>query len=351
MSHSEPLAPPAPPLPVPPRRRGTGQVTIRDVARMAGVAPMTVSRALNKPDQVSAQVRLRIRDAIKASGYVPNLTAGALSSGQSRLIAAVVPTISTLTLHPMLQALGDALEANGYQLLLGQTGYDNARRDALLETILGRRPGGIVLTGVLEDAAWSERLRASGVPIVETWDLTPTPLDMLVGFSHAAMARDVVRYFHGRGYRRLALFGGDDTRSRLRSEAFCGEAARLGLHPPVTHAVKAPASLMDGRTGLASVLAGTPEVDAVFCSSDLVALGVLAEARLRGLAVPARMAVMGCGDLPFGSDLEPSLSTVHVDGEAIGRTAAGMLMALIEGRAEAVKSVDVGFSIAQRGTS
>ena len=346
------MSAPGPSDAVPPRRRrGSGNVTIRDVARLAGVSPITVSRALSRPEQVSASIQARVREAVQNSGYVPNLIAGALSSGRSRLVAAVVPTISTLTLHPMLQALGDTLESSGYHLLLGQAGYDNARLDGLLETILGRQPGGIVLTGLLDSPLWRQRLQASGVPVVETWDLSPTPIDMLVGFSHADMARAVVRFLHARGRRQLALLGADDARAAVRSQAFVEMALQLGLPRPVLQAVAAPATLGSGREGLAALLAQAPDVSGIFCSSDLVAMGVLAEAAARGLSVPGQLSVVGCGDLPFSADLEPALTTVNVSGEAIGRQAARCIIGRIEGQPADAAIFDLGFSIVERASS
>lgn len=334
------------------RRRGTGHVTIRDVARLAGVAPITVSRALSTPAQVSPAVRERVREAVAASGYVPNLIAGALSSGQSRLVAALVPTISTLTLHPMLEALGDVLEAGGCQMLLGQTGYDNARRDGILETVLGRRPAGIVLTGTLDSPQWRQRLRASRVPVVETWDLIDDPIDMLVGFSHAEMARAVVHFLHAGGRRRLAFLGADDARSQARAEAFTAAAGALGMPAPVRHAVPAPATLRSGRDGLARLLAdGGEAVDGIFCNSDLMAMGVLIEAQARGVEIPARMAVVGCGDLPFSADVQPALTTVHLDGQAIGARAGRLLLDRIDGREAPPGVWDLGFSIIERATA
>ncbi|MDR6215346.1 LacI family DNA-binding transcriptional regulator [Paracidovorax wautersii] len=349
------VPPPAPvPAAAPPRRRGSGHVTIRDVAQLAGVAPMTVSRALSNPQQVSEAVRERVRAAVASSGYVPNLIAGALSSGHSRLVAALVPTISTLTLHPLLEALGRTLEPSGCQLLLGQTGYDNARLDGILETVLGRRPAGIVITGTLESATWRQRLRASGVPVVETWDLVDDPIDMLVGFSHADMAGAVVRFLHAGGRRRLAFFGADDARSRARAHAFQGAALALGMPAPLLHAAPAPATLRSGRDALSQLMAGAsdgPPVDGVFCNSDLMAMGVLIEAQQRGVAVPGQLAVVGCGDLPFSADFEPALTTVHLDGAAIGTRAGELLLERLQGGAAPAGATDLGFSIRQRATA
>ena len=130
-------------------RRGSGAVTLHDVAKLAGVAPITASRALNAPEQVSAEVRQKVADAVARTGYVPNRLAGGLASRRSRLVAAVVPTISGLVFLETVQSLTQALADKGYQLMLGQAGYGGTREDALLEAIIGRRPDGIVLTGIL----------------------------------------------------------------------------------------------------------------------------------------------------------------------------------------------------------
>jgi LacI family transcriptional regulator, gluconate utilization system Gnt-I transcriptional repressor len=330
------------------RRRGSGAVTLHDVARLANVAPITASRALNIPGRVSAEVYERVAEAVRRTGYVPNRLAGGLASTRSRLVAAVVPTIAGPVFLHTVQSLTAALAERGYQLMLGQSGYVDSREDALLEAIIGRRPDGIVLTGILHSAEGRRRLLASGIPIVETWDLTPTPIDMLVGFSHADVGREVVAYLHRKGRQRLAVVAGDDERSHRRQAAYASAAQRLGLPPVQAVTVPAPTTLRSGRTGLAELLRRDPSIDAVFCSSDLLALGVLTEAQSRGLDVPGRLAVMGFGDLEFAADLNPALSTVRIDGAAIGRQAAQFIVDRAEGREVAQRVIDLGFSIVER---
>ena len=152
------------------------------------MAPITASRALKSPAQVSDEVRRKVADAVARTGYVPNLLAGGLASARSKLVAALVPTLSGPVFVESVRSLTEALAERGYQLMLGQSGYSGDREDALLEAIVGRRPDGIVLTGVLHSTEGRRRLLASGIPVVETWDLTPTPIDMLVGFSHVEVA-------------------------------------------------------------------------------------------------------------------------------------------------------------------
>lgn len=340
------------PLTRPRRRRGGGAITLGDVARLAGVSPITASRALNTPEQVAPETLQRVRDAVARTGYVPNRMAGGLASSRSRLVAAVVPTIAGPVFMEMVQSLTHELDAAGYQLMLGQSGYTASREDALLDAIIGRRPDGIVLTGIMHSAEGRKRLLASGIPVVETWDLTPTPLDMLVGFSHSDAAAAVARHLHAKGRRHLALLSGDDERAERRNRGFIAEARALGLREeiPVLR-VPAPTTLRSGREGLAQLLRLSPEVDGVFCSSDLLALGVLTEAAARGLAVPGRLSVVGFGDLAFAADTHPALSTVRIDGTGIGRQAARFIVDRAAGRAVGDKVVDLGFQVIERGSS
>src|SRR5258706_4515453 len=124
----------------PPRRpgrarnatRATGSVTLDDVAKLAGVSPITVSRVINRPELVTADTIEQVRQVITRTGYVPNLLAGGLASRRTKLVAALVPTVAHSLFVETIQALTDRLAEAGYQLLLGLTGYEPAREEALL---------------------------------------------------------------------------------------------------------------------------------------------------------------------------------------------------------------------------
>jgi LacI family transcriptional regulator, gluconate utilization system Gnt-I transcriptional repressor len=332
-------------------RRGSGAVTLHDVAKLAGVAPITASRALNTPGQVSAEVLQKVRDAVARTGYVPNLLAGGLASTRTRLVAAVVPTISGPVFLESVQSLTEALAECGYQLMLGQAGYTGGREDALLEAIVGRRPDGIVLTGIMHSAEGRRRLLASGIPVVETWDLTPTPIDMLVGFSHVDVGRAVAEFLYAKGHRRFAAVAGDDERAKRRFDAFQAAARGLGLPEVRVAFVPAPTTLKRGRSSLAELMQSSGDIDAMFCSSDLLALGVLTQARVMGIGVPEQLAVVGFGDLEFAADLDPALTTVRINGAAIGQQAARFIVDRSEGRDVPRRVIDIGFSIVERGST
>jgi LacI family gluconate utilization system Gnt-I transcriptional repressor len=341
------------PAPRPPNRRsrrGSGAVTLHDVAALAGVAPITASRALNNPALVSEAVQRKVADAVARTGYVQNLLAGSLASTRSRLVAAVVPTIAGPVFLPTIQALTESLAERGYQLMLGQSGYEASREDELLEAIIGRRPDGIVLTGIMHSAQGRRRLLAAGIPVVETWDLTPTPIDMLVGFSHVDVGRAAAELLLRKGRRRLAVVAGRDERARRRGDAFGAAARAAGAHVHVLE-VPAPTTLRSGRGALTELVHDRGGADGVFCSSDLLALGVVTQARVAGLRVPEDVAVVGFGDLEFAADTEPPLTTVRIDAGAIGRHAARFLVERAEGRNVEPRVVDIGFSVIERATT
>ena len=332
-------------------RPGTGGITLSDVALLASVSAITVSRALNTPAAVSPDTLAKVRSAIQRSGYVPNLVAGGLASNRSRLVAALVPTIAGPVFLETIQALTDALAEAGCQLMLGQSGYSGAREDALLDAIIGRRPDGIVLTGIMHSAEGRKRLLASGIPVVETWDITPTPIDMIVGFSHEKVGVAIADYLYAQGFRKPGLVTADDARAMLRRASFERRFAELGVRNIPVCAVPAPSSLGNGRSGFTELCAHHPGIDAVVCSSDVIAHGVITEAQARGLSVPGDMAVMGFGDLPFAAFTHPQLSTVRIDGTAIGRQAAQFILDRVDGRDVGAKVRDLGFSIVKRASA
>jgi LacI family gluconate utilization system Gnt-I transcriptional repressor len=331
--------------------RSTGSVTLNDVAKLAGVSPITVSRVLNRPELVTADTIEHVQQAIARTGYVPNMLAGGLASRRSRLVAAIVPTVTNSIFVETIQSLTDRLGEAGYQVLLGLSGYSVSREEELLAAILGRRPDAVFLTGITHSAESRRRLLAAKIPIVEAWDLTATPIDMLVGFSHEKVGQVVAEYLLGKGYRRFGLAWAADERAALRRQALLSVLAKLGITNVPASITPVPSTLQLGREALARLLEGEIRPDVVVCSSDALAQGVLTEALSRGLSVPGDLAIMGFGDLDFAAHTFPALSTVRIDRSTIGRLAADALLARIEGHAPINQVIDVGFQLIERSST
>ncbi len=325
-----------------------GTVTLSDVARLAGVAPTTVSRVLNHPEQVAPKTRDKVNQAIARTGYVPNLLAGALATRRSHMIGAIIPSISNLVYAETIKYFTAGLRDSGYQVLLGETDYNDGLEETLVRTFLSRKPDGIFLIGTQHTAACRRLLMSANIPVVETWDLTPTPLDLLVGFSHIQIGRAVAEYLISKGHKKFGGLWSLDERGQLRKKAYLETLRHHGFSNIPSHDVMAPSGLKKGRDGFAALLENGFSKGAIACSSDIMAQGVIIEAKARGLRVPEDVAVIGFADQEASAFTKPALSTVNFDRKAIGRKAADILLAKINGESIPEKIIDVGFKIIER---
>lgn len=331
--------------------RSSGGVTLEEVAKLAGVSPITVSRVLNQPGIVAPATIEKVQNAISRTGYVPNLLAGALASRRSRLIAAIIPSIVNPIYAESVRFLIDRLRTKGYEVLLGESGYTTAVEEDLILAILSRRPDGIFLTGTDHSAESRRRLLAARIPVVESWDLTPTPLDVVVGFSHEKVGREVAAYLFKKGYRRFAVVTANDPRAQIRLREFKATLDQDGIKDVPTITVPVPSTLMLGRNGFTQLLDMGFKSGVIFCSSDTLAHGVLIEATSRKLSIPEELAIMGFGDQSFSAHTHPAISTVWIDRAEIGRRAAEALLERIDGGIDFDKIIDLGFQVKERGTT
>lgn len=319
-----------------------------DVAAASGVSLVTVSRAINTPDRVAPATLAAVRASVARLGYLPNLTAGSLASSRSRLIGCLVPSIANQVFAEAIDALARTVGDGGYQLLLAPTGNGLDEEARMIDSFLARRVDGIVLTGLSHAAGLRTRLQRSGIPVVETWDLTSQPVDMLVGFSNHAAGHAVGTHLFGRGRVCPAFIGSDDERSHQRLEGFRAAAQELGAADVAVELILPPAQSDEAGARVAALLARRPEIDAVFCDNDVLAAGVLFECHRRGWDVPGRLAVMGFGDLPIARAGFPRLSTVRVPGSCIGERAGQLLLARLGEQHQVDAVVDIGFEVVQR---
>lgn len=325
--------------------------TIDDVARLAGVSGMTVSRAFNTPAKLSADTLKRVQEAVEALKYVPNAMATGLRGSRARMVAALLPTLVGPVFQELVKALAATLASRGYQLMIGQTGYDPVQEQSFIRTIVQRRPDGIVLVGVVSSEDARSALRASRIPVVETWDLTDDPVDMVVGFSHIEIGKHVAEFFSRRGHRQVAIITADDSRARMRAKAYLDHSLSLGATAAQCFFTTAPSTLGEGRRGLSQLLEKHPAITAVFCSSDSLALGASIEAQRLGIEVPGQLSIVGLGDQSFAREAYPPLTTVRLDGTKIGELAAELMMARAEHRAVELPVVDVGFRLIERDST
>jgi LacI family transcriptional regulator, gluconate utilization system Gnt-I transcriptional repressor len=313
--------------------------TMSDVARRAGVSAMTVSRALKDGTSIANETRNKIKKAVDELGYVLDQSAGSLSSKRSGFVAALIPSINNSNFADTARGLTDALHGSGLQLLLGYTDYSIEKEEELIESMLRRRPEAIVVTGGKHTVRSRKLLENAAIPVIETWDLPPKPVQHVVGFSNAEAAETLVKYLYDRGYRKIGFIGGTsnrDTRGADRKVGYERAMAALGLKETrIMSFGTPPISMKQGGEALARLVEQWPDVEAAICVSDLSAFGALVECQRRKWEVPKHIAIAGFGDFEISNCCYPTITTVAINCYDLGRKSGDLLLRAIEGeRAE-----------------
>ena len=316
--------------------------TLSAVAERAGVSSITVSRVVRVPELVAPETRSRVEAVMRELGYVPNQIAGALAGARTKSVGVLVPTIANSIFADTVQGLTDELEPLGYAVILAQSRYDAVREDRMLSALLSRRPEAIIMVGSPATEEGARLLRRAGIPVVETWELPPAPIDAVAGFDNYAAGIAVAQHLLSQGRKKFAFIGGDDPRATRRWNGFADTLRQAGVTDPRRLVLDRNAS------GSVAALADLPDVDAVFAANDAHAIGFMSGLRKAGLlregpASDQPVAVIGLGDLEMGRLIAPALSTIRVHGDAIGRTAARLMLSR-----EGPRKIDLGFELVLR---
>jgi LacI family gluconate utilization system Gnt-I transcriptional repressor len=327
---------------------------MEDVERLAGVSVITVSRVLREPHKVADDTRSRVMSAIEQTGYVPNLVARSLKSQRSGFIAAVIPSVTHSIVAEVTRGMSEVLREQKLHLLLGDSGFSPHEEEELVSSFLARRPDAIYLTGTTHSSGTRRMLEAARIPVVETGNLTDAPIDMLVGYSNFEAARAMTLAMANRGRRKIGYIGqiGREYIDRVQDRHRGYEAALRSKRLPYGDLqIETELSFRGGADGLAHLLDQASGVDAVFCTSDVIAVGVIFEAQRRGIAIPRTLAVAGMDDQEVARECVPALTTVHMPRYEMGRRAAEMLCQRLEGLSVKKRVVDLGFEIVVRDTT
>ena len=187
------------------KRRSTGKVTLADVAQLAGVGTMTVSRALRTPEQVSDKLREKIEAAVQELGYMPNLAASALASASSWTIAMVVPNLSEAGCSEMFAGLQQVLQPAGYQIMLAESQHRLEQEEKLLETLLASNIAAAILLSVEHTDTVRHWLKNASIPVMEMGAMRADPIDMNIGIDNVAAMYELTEMVIKRGYQNIGL--------------------------------------------------------------------------------------------------------------------------------------------------
>jgi len=333
---------------------GVRSVRIEEVARVACVSPITVSRTLNKPDTVSEATRNAVWAAIEEVGYIPNHLAGGLASSKSRTVGLVIPHITNSTFADRVRGMTEVLRDEGFHLLLGISDYSPQVEFQHVMAFLGQRVSGLSLTGTTHDERTRSMLARAGIPVVETSTTTGTPIDMMVGYSNEAACYAMVEHLARCGYRKIGLIStsylnNDRTVARRAGYQQAVKDLKLAQDPGLM--ITSEIRLAAGAKALVDLLAAQPDVDAIFCTNDVIAVGCLLEAARRGIRVPDDIGIAGFDDIDLAQEFVPALTTVRLRRYEVGSVSAHLLVQRIRGETPAEKIVDLGFEIVARAST
>ncbi|WP_425373323.1 LacI family DNA-binding transcriptional regulator [Mesorhizobium denitrificans] len=330
-------------------RRGGGRPTIADVARLADVAAITVSRALRHPSRVSAELRTKIDDAVAQLGYVPDPIARALASARSDVVGVLVPSLTNVVFADVVKGIYDQLRGSSLQIQMGNTHYSALEEERLVSVFLSQKPSALIVAGIDPTTATRKMLANSGCPVVQIMETSYDPIDMLVGFSHFDGGREATRHLIDSGYRRIGFIGArmdPRTQRRLAGYRRAMEDADL-FDPALITTTPTPSSVTLGGQLLADALGRTPDMDAIFCNNDDLALGALFECKRSSIQVPQRLGICGFNDLEMMAVAFPTLSSIRTPRYAIGQRAVQLLQErLADKKVDTI--TDLGFELRPR---
>ncbi|MFZ5678123.1 MAG: LacI family DNA-binding transcriptional regulator [Pseudomonadota bacterium] len=338
-----------------PRKQRRPRSKLSDVALRAGVSAVTVSRALRRPEMVSPQLRERIDSAIKDLAYIPNRAASILASSRSSVIGVVVSSLTNGVFADYLRALHDMFQPAGFQVMVLNSRYSPLEEEKAIVTLLGQRPEALILTDVDQTPYARELLEHAGVPIIQTMALTDAPIDINIGISQYEAGSLATRHLIELGHRRIGILAARlDSRTRNRVAGYTDAMKQKGLHDEaLLEWSPAPSTVKLGGELFGALLSRSPDLEAVFCGNDDLALGVLFECARRGIKVPEQMSVVGFNDLEFAASSCPALTSIAVPRHEMGRLSAEIVLEIIRGSGARPKTsrIDLGFKLALRDST
>lgn len=322
-----------------PGKRGAsrGKATVKDVARAAGVSVTTVSRVLNNPELVVSEKQALVQRALQTLDYIPNQFARSLISRRSRAIGLVVPTISNPVFAPTMASIERALDRAGYAVLIHCCERDPEREFKQVRALIERGVDGVILTGSVHAPELAALLARTKLPFISQDVSIDLPLGPSIALDNAGALAIAVDHLYAMGHRAIAVVTGPVHNTPPINDRFRSAVDRIRAHgldlPEQWRAIAEDYYGPAVKAAASRLLAAKPRPTAVVCTGDILALGVVSEARARGLRLPQDLSIIGCGDTDMGQYVDPPLTTVRMPFAEMGEAAVDNLLALLDGRA------------------
>ena len=309
------------------------QVTISEVAKLAGVHASTVSRALNPATRslVNEKTARRVITAAESLNYFPNIMARGLRTRLSMTIGVIIPDLTNPIFPSIIRGIEGHLAPLGYTTLLADVDGSNALEDSAISSLVQRQVDGLIIATGVEQSSLVKTLSQSGLPVVlVNRGASDTGYPLVTGDDDMGI-RASVEHLHSLGHRNMIHIAGPQSFSTSRGRADAMERACEGNSMQL-RIVEASALTVEQGERVTDALLAEPNrsFTAIQASTDLLALGALRAIRKFGLRCPEDISVSGFNDMPFAEEFSPGLTTIRVPLEEIGIESARQLMRVIK---------------------
>lgn len=328
-------------------------VRLSDVAKKVGVSPITISRALRNPEIVSEDLRQLILRTVDEMGYVPNLAARALASRHSGVVGVITPALHQHAFTDIMTGIEDRLRATDLRVQYANTLYDPDQEVSQLKSFLAQKPAGIIVAGAEYYDALAPLLSAAACPVAHIVDVSQKAEGLVAAVDHYEAGAAATRMLLSKNYRRIAFVGcRRDTRPRRRFEGYADVMRQAGyFDEALVASCLGMNGIGAGRELFSNLVEAAPDVDAVFCQNDDLAVGALLECWTRGLRVPDDIGICGFNDLDYAIHCEPALTTVSIPRYQMGHRVADMLLNAVREEEPGTAHIDFGFQVIERGST
>ena len=308
---------------------------IADVAALAGVSTATVSRALTDPAKLRPATLARVTEAVRATGFTPNLAARSLRARRTRVVLVVVPDIANPFFSDVLRGIDEALTPRGYGWLLGNMGQARHPDARIVDIVLAGQVDGVLLLNGSVPTAQGRSLLSAGVPVVAVCErIENAPIPQVEAQNEEAAAQ-AAAHLLALGHRRLAYLSGPagNVLEQARHAGFLAGVRAGGQDPAAVQCYTGDFTLAAGVEAARCFLASAQRPTGLFAANDEMAIGFLKTVRAAGVAVPGALSVIGFDGIEFADFVEPTLTTFHQPRRALGRQGAELLLRAMAGEA------------------
>ncbi|MEP2948293.1 MAG: LacI family DNA-binding transcriptional regulator [Lentilitoribacter sp.] len=299
--------------------------TMHDVAHVAGVSQMTVSRVMRGTGYVSNDVLKRVQDAARSIGYVHNRLAGGMSKYDNPLIGVVVPSLQNRVFTEVLSGISDTLNNNNLRPVFGVSEYSLEREEEIVFDLLSWRPRGLILAGLEHTDGLRRIIEQTGVKTAEIMDVDGSAIAASFGISQKAAGEQMAKHLLNKGYKNFAYIAWLDERAKKRFDAFKTYIENHGGVISQTRISQKLLSMKEGRELTADILSGSDKPDVIYYANDDLAAGGLMHCIAEGLKVPDDIALVGFNGLSFLEALPVQITTTKTPRYDIGVEAANWI--------------------------